>query len=76
MLRCLEVETTTSCRRRRRMKAVPCVASQQSEHLASVAKAHGWERLRADPQLFRHAVSGALLSVFADDLLMLARDAD
>ena len=40
------------------------------EFLSDVAENHGWVRLRTDPQLFCHA-SGALMSVFADDILLL-----
>ena len=43
------------------------------EYLGDVAANHGWVRLRTDPQLYVHA-SGALMSVFADDILPLIPD--
>ena len=43
------------------------------EYLGDVAANHGWVRLRSDPTLYCHA-SGALMSVFADDILLLIPD--
>jgi len=41
------------------------------EHLAQVTQSRGWTRLRMDPQLYVHLETGAVMSVFADDLLII-----
>eukprot|EP00972_Heterocapsa_arctica_P108811 16021761-Heterocapsa_arctica.AAC.1 len=38
------------------------------EHFSSTVARFGWTRLRTDPMLYKHT-SGALMSVFADDLM-------
>eukprot|EP00972_Heterocapsa_arctica_P067129 9907549-Heterocapsa_arctica.AAC.1 len=39
------------------------------EHLSSTVSKHGWTRLRTAPMLYIHK-KGALMSVFADDMLL------
>ena len=42
------------------------------QHLAAVAEQCGWVRGKIDPQLYYHEKTGAMMSVFADDLLIAA----
>eukprot|EP00972_Heterocapsa_arctica_P040225 5926514-Heterocapsa_arctica.AAC.1 len=44
------------------------------EHMAKVLAAEGCLRLKADPQLYYHWVTGAMISIHADDLLITALD--
>ena len=41
------------------------------EHFANTLKKRAWRRLKIEPMIFIHE-SGALMSVFADDLLLIA----
>eukprot|EP00972_Heterocapsa_arctica_P076694 11312798-Heterocapsa_arctica.AAC.1 len=61
----LLIDVTTWCRPRRRTRVARSGAYLR--HYMDFVN-------RRDPQLFYHAESGALLSVFADDLLLLVPD--
>jgi hypothetical protein len=42
------------------------------DHFAALLQRCGWYRFQVEPQLYRHAEMNALLSVYADDLLITA----
>eukprot|EP00972_Heterocapsa_arctica_P076071 11218368-Heterocapsa_arctica.AAC.1 len=42
--------------------------------MAKVLTAEGYLRLKADPQLYYHLVTGTMISIHADDLLITAPD--
>ena len=46
------------------------------EWFAKTAKSHGFRRLLADAQLYEHEATGALMMVFADDILLAVKDTD
>eukprot|EP00972_Heterocapsa_arctica_P003263 485864-Heterocapsa_arctica.AAC.1 len=44
------------------------------EHMAKVLTAEGYRRLKSDSQSYYHPVTGAMISIHADDLLIAAKD--
>eukprot|EP00972_Heterocapsa_arctica_P029191 4292745-Heterocapsa_arctica.AAC.1 len=44
--------------------------------MATTLSRHGFRRLVADPQLYVHGATGALVSIFADDILICSAASD
>ena len=46
------------------------------EWLSETVGRHGWQRMKLDPMLYFHAETGAIMSVWADDMLIALRRSD
>ena len=64
------------CRLKRALYGHPEAGALWEKRLVTIMKAEGWAPVSMNPGVFTHAATGAVMIVYVDDMLLLARAAD